>query len=81
MELLERLSPTKKKITGFSSIFLFLISHRSLYHQGHLRLAVFAGMCYGSNFTPPQWVMDNVAGAPQNGLDYVFSHFCTSSTL
>lgn len=40
-------------------------------------LSVFAGFCYGSNFTPPQWVMKHLPNASQSGLDYVFSHFST----
>eukprot|EP00121_Abeoforma_whisleri_P009537 Awhi_evm1s8772 len=33
-------------------------------------LALFSGLCYGVNFNPSQWTMDNVKGASQNGLDY-----------
>jgi len=29
---------------------------------------------YGVNFDPPTYLMDH--GGSQNGLDYVFSHFC-----
>merc|ERR1712216_998498 len=47
-------------------------------------LAAVSGVLYGSNFDPPQWVMDNHPSKSQNGLDYVFSHFTgifISSTL
>jgi len=40
-------------------------------------LSVLSGLLYGSNFTPPQYIMDNCTNkCSQNGLDYVFSHFC-----
>jgi hypothetical protein len=39
-------------------------------------LAMFAGIFFGINFDPPQYVIDNVDGASDNSLDYVFSHFC-----
>ncbi|XP_038056860.1 transmembrane protein 144-like isoform X6 [Patiria miniata] len=39
-------------------------------------MAIFAGCLYGFNFVPCIWVQDNVDGASQNGLDYVFAHFC-----
>lgn len=29
----------------------------------------------GLNFDPPTWVKDNVEGASQDLIDYVFSHF------
>ncbi|KJE90438.1 transmembrane protein [Capsaspora owczarzaki ATCC 30864] len=38
-------------------------------------LALFAGCCYGLNFTPVAYVQDNYEGASQSGLDYVFAHF------
>jgi len=38
-------------------------------------LSIFAGILYGSNFDPPQWLMDNHPWDSQDGLDYVFSHF------
>jgi len=42
-----------------------------------ISLSVLSGVLYGSNFTPPQYIMDNcVDNCSQNGLDYVFSHFC-----
>merc|ERR1711865_847698 len=34
------------------------------------------GVCFGTNFHPSTWIMDHVAGASQNGLDYVFNQFC-----
>lgn len=51
--------------------------------------AVFAGCMYGTNFNPPQWLMDNPyracpdnKGVPEDrcahstvGYDYIFSHF------
>jgi len=51
-----------------------------------LVLSVVAGVFYGTNFDPPQYIMDNQVGAhyneahqwvpvSKNGLDYVFSHF------
>eukprot|EP01119_Soliformovum_irregulare_P011423 TRINITY_DN2853_c0_g1_i1.p1 TRINITY_DN2853_c0_g1~~TRINITY_DN2853_c0_g1_i1.p1 ORF type:complete len:360 (+),score=72.67 TRINITY_DN2853_c0_g1_i1:268-1347(+) len=42
-------------------------------------LSVVAGIFYGTNFDPPQYIMDNSSAAhptSQRGLDYVFSHFC-----
>jgi len=39
-----------------------------------ISLSIFAGLCYGSNFNPPQYLMDHNLG-PTDGLDYVFSHF------
>ncbi|XP_072039528.1 transmembrane protein 144-like, partial [Amphiura filiformis] len=39
-------------------------------------LSVIAGCLYGFNFVPCLWIQDNVKDASQNGLDYVFSHFC-----
>eukprot|EP01137_Pigoraptor_chileana_P016558 Opistho-2@73499 len=39
-------------------------------------LAAVAGLFYGFNFDPVQYIIDNRTGASQNGLDYVFSHFC-----
>jgi len=42
-----------------------------------ISLAVLSGVLYGSNFTPPQYVIDHCIGpsCSKNGLDYVFSHF------
>ncbi|XP_022099637.1 transmembrane protein 144-like isoform X2 [Acanthaster planci] len=39
-------------------------------------MAIGAGCLYGFNFVPCIWIQDNVKGASQNGLDYVFAHFC-----
>jgi len=39
-------------------------------------LAMFAGIFFGINFDPPQYVIDRVDGASTNSLDYVFSHYC-----
>lgn len=39
-------------------------------------LAMFAGVFFGTNFDPPQYVIDRVDGASDNSLDYVFSHYC-----
>jgi len=39
-------------------------------------LSIIAGTCYGINFDPPQYVIDNYDGASQESIDYVFSHFC-----
>jgi len=39
-------------------------------------LAMVAGFFFGTNFDPPQYVMDRVDGASSDALDYVFSHFC-----
>uniref|UniRef100_A0A914WDJ4 Transmembrane protein 144 n=1 Tax=Plectus sambesii TaxID=2011161 RepID=A0A914WDJ4_9BILA len=41
-----------------------------------LLLAVFAGTLFGQLLTPVVYAQDNVQGASQEGLDYVFSHFC-----
>jgi len=38
-------------------------------------MGIIAGLMFGTNFTPPQWVIDNVPGASTNGLDFVYSHF------
>ena len=38
-------------------------------------MAIIAGLFYGVNFTPPQYLIDNDKGS-SSGLDYVFSHFC-----
>jgi len=38
-------------------------------------LAILAGLFYGVNFDPPQWLIDHKKGSDQ-GLDYVWSHFC-----
>jgi glucose uptake protein GlcU len=38
-------------------------------------LSVVAGLLYGVNFDPPQWLIDHKKGS-SSGLDYVFSHFC-----
>lgn len=49
-----------------------------------LLAALAAGCCYGLNFLPTSWIQHNVAGASQNGLDYVFNQFCgilVASTL
>ncbi|CAE7035154.1 TMEM144 [Symbiodinium natans] len=35
-----------------------------------------AGTCYGLNFLPSTWIQNHVAGASQDGLDYVFNQFC-----
>ena len=37
--------------------------------------AIFAGLMYGTNFVPPQILIDRGEGSA-DGLDYVFSHFC-----
>jgi len=39
-------------------------------------MAMLAGVFFGINFDPPQYVMDNVSGSSDDSLDYVFSHFC-----
>lgn len=39
-------------------------------------MAVVAGILYGFNFTPIIAYKDNHPEASQNGLDYVFAHFC-----
>jgi len=38
-------------------------------------LAVIAGVFFGVNFDPPQYLIDHHKGS-DNGVDYVFSHFC-----
>ncbi|XP_071950927.1 transmembrane protein 144-like [Antedon mediterranea] len=49
-----------------------------------ISLSMVAGTFYGLNFVPCLWIQDNVEGSSEDGLDYVFSHFCgiflTSST-
>jgi len=39
-----------------------------------ISLSIFSGMMYGSNFDPPQYLIDHDMGS-KNGMDYVFSHF------
>jgi len=39
-------------------------------------LSIIAGLCYGINFDPPQYVIDNYPGVSHSNIDYVFSHFC-----
>ncbi|XP_030836295.1 transmembrane protein 144 [Strongylocentrotus purpuratus] len=39
-------------------------------------LSTISGVLYGFNFIPCLWIQDNVKGASQEGLDYVFAHFC-----
>lgn len=38
-------------------------------------LSVVAGILYGLNFDPPQYLIDHNMG-PSQGIDYVFAHFC-----
>lgn len=38
--------------------------------------SLIAGTCYGLNFLPSTWIQQHVAGASQQGLDYVFNQFC-----
>jgi len=40
-----------------------------------ITMCLLAGLFYGTNFNPPQYVMDHCPTCSQNGLDYVFSHF------
>ncbi|MFH4979034.1 hypothetical protein AB6A40_005743 [Gnathostoma spinigerum] len=39
-----------------------------------IALSLLAGVFYGSTFTPVQYMQDNWADAPKDGLSYVFSH-------
>jgi len=39
-------------------------------------MAILAGALYGTNFNPPQYLIDNCATCSKVGLDYVFPHFC-----
>lgn len=45
-------------------------------------MAILAGLFYGVNFDPPQWLIDHCepcdhsGGHSSKGLDYVWSHFC-----
>jgi len=39
-------------------------------------MAVLAGIFYGTNFDPPQYLIDNCETCSKTGLDYVFPHFC-----
>jgi len=41
-----------------------------------LAMAIVSGFFYGTNFNPPTYVMQQGGTHSQNGLDYVFSHFC-----
>jgi len=38
-------------------------------------LSLIAGLFFGTNFNPPQYVMEHCLKCSQNGLDYVFSQF------
>ena len=38
-------------------------------------MALIAGIFYGITFVPVIYIQDNVEGAPQDGLPYVFSHY------
>jgi len=40
-----------------------------------ITMCLVAGLFYGTNFNPPQYIMDHCPTCSQNGLDYVFSHF------
>ena len=46
-----------------------------------ITLAMMAGLCYGCNFNPPQYLIDSGKGGSQHGIDYVFSHFTVSSRV
>jgi len=39
-------------------------------------LSLIGGCCYGTNMTPPQYIMNTCKTCSQNGLDYIFPHFC-----
>lgn len=39
-------------------------------------LCIFSGLFYGQIFTPATYIQDNVKGASQNGIDYVFACYC-----
>jgi glucose uptake protein GlcU len=39
-------------------------------------MAIIAGFLYGTNFVPPQYLIDNCATCPKEQIDYVFPHFC-----
>ncbi|CAE8653192.1 unnamed protein product [Polarella glacialis] len=39
-------------------------------------VAVVAGCFFGVSFLPSTWIMHHIAGASQDGLDYVFNQFC-----
>uniref|UniRef100_A0A914WF73 Transmembrane protein 144 n=1 Tax=Plectus sambesii TaxID=2011161 RepID=A0A914WF73_9BILA len=41
----------------------------------YLGLSAFAGVCYGEMLSPVVYVQQHVAGASQEGLDYVLSHY------
>jgi Transmembrane family, TMEM144 of transporters len=49
-----------------------------------ITLSIIAGVLYGSNFTPPTYIIDHASSFPSaggvpassNGIDYVFPHFC-----
>jgi len=41
-----------------------------------LLMAACAGILYGVNFDPPTYIMNHDKTKSQDGLDYVFSHFC-----
>ena len=38
-------------------------------------LSIISGICYGVNYDPVQYIIDNFPNASTNSLDYAFSHF------
>jgi len=65
------LSPLNLEETGDSWVDRLNPSQKKI---AGVVLSVVSGIFYGVNFDPPTYLMDK--GGPQNGLDYVFSHFC-----
>jgi len=68
-------SPTDEN----KNVFAELTKNMSLNFKRLLgiSLSVISGVFYGSNFTPPQYIMDHCTNdCSQDGLDYVYSHFC-----
>jgi glucose uptake protein GlcU len=39
-------------------------------------MSIVAGILYGTNFNPPQYLIDNCDTCSKESLDYVFPHFC-----
>jgi hypothetical protein len=39
-------------------------------------MAIIAGFLYGTNFVPPQYLIDKCANCPKEQIDYIFPHFC-----
>eukprot|EP01105_Mastigella_eilhardi_P016156 TRINITY_DN3698_c0_g1_i1.p1 TRINITY_DN3698_c0_g1~~TRINITY_DN3698_c0_g1_i1.p1 ORF type:complete len:363 (-),score=77.55 TRINITY_DN3698_c0_g1_i1:276-1301(-) len=66
--------------TGDTDLLAYLDRIPVLYKRiVGIGLALISGLFYGSNFDPPQWLIDHGEDGEKhsaNGIDYVFPHFC-----